>query len=1344
MRVALIFDDATRPDTTGVYCRRALEKLAEVEHFRPDDLSRIPSDGFDVYLHIDDGLRYELPPALRPCAYWAIDTHLDFDWHGSKARGFDLVFAAQQDGADRLRAAGIETAEWLPLACDPGIHARHDVPKSIDVCFVGNVFPGPRADLLELIRSRFENVFAGRQYFEDMARTYSASRIVFNRSIRNDVNMRVFEAAACGSLLITNDLADNGQEELFESGVHVVTYAGADDLLAKIRHYLGHEDERERIAAAGRQHALEHHTYEHRMRRVLESTARKPKTARPCAARPAPLARDPGYFEFARPDLIELIPKDARRVLDVGCGAGRLGEALKQRQEAHVVGIELDERAAAAARHRMDDVVVGDVESPDLALPEGHFDCIVLGDVLEHLRDPAAVLRRLRPVLAEGGVLVASIPNARHHTVVSGLLDGDWTYVSTGLLDADHLRFFTRREIEKLLTRAGFEIAEVRAVPGPGYDEWRRQTDRRSVAVGALYISGLPEDQAEEFFVYQYLIRATAAPTAFHGLTSIVIPTFNQLSYTRQCLDSIRCFTDEPYEIIVVDNGSTDGTPDYLSALADVQLIRNEENRGFPAAVNQGIQAAKGSQVLLLNNDTVVTSCWLTRLLRCLHSDPQIGLVGPCSNFVSGPQQIPVRYRNLAGLDGFAWDVGKASDGRYEDVDRLVGFCLLIRREVVNAVGLLDERVGIGTFEDDDYCRRALGAGYRAVIARDAFVHHFGGRTFVGEGVDFSALMRENQRRFRDKWSGQAQPAAPSPGETEPGPAKPGASLKLRLAPGGGLLLARDGPLLSLCMIVRDSRRTLRACLESVKPWVDEMIVVDTGSQDDTKQIARSLGARVHEFPWCDDFSAARNESLRYATGEWVFWMDADDTIDPKNGGRLQSLVRRNHPEKTLGHVLQVHCPGGQDDGDEGLTVVDHVKVFRNRPNLRFEGRVHEQILPAIRRAGGEVEWTDIHVVHSGYDHTPEGQRRKRERDLRLLQLELEERPDHPFTLFNLGMTYSDIGRHEEAIQALERSIEVSDPRDSHVRKAYALLVGSHRGLKDQEQAWAACQRGRQVYPNDPELLFLEGILNHHFGRHREAEASYRRLLANREGRHFSSVDQGILGFKAHQNLAVLYADMGEWERAEREWRQVVEQMPDYLPGWRGLGTALLEQGKLTEAEQLAASMTDGPRLEAEGIALRARARVRLGDVQGAMAELQAAVSTDPSSLEPLRAMCEILYHHGPLEEAQAAIRQLLERDPGDASAHHNLGTVCLRMGRYEEAAAALEESVRIRPESAETWSQLGHARKLSGRAEEATAEWRHALSLAPGLPSAREGLEGVGAAPVRKESQTPRADLAK
>ena len=387
-------------------------------------------------------------------------------------------------------------------------------------------------------------------------------------------------------------------------------------------------------------------------------------------------------------------------------------------------------------------------------------------------------------------------------------------------------------------------------------------------------------------------------------------------------------------------------------------------------------------------------------------------------------------------------------------------------------------------------------------------------------------------------------------------------------------------------MIVRDNAKTLPACLESIRPWVDEMIVVDTGSVDETPRVVESFGGKLFHFPWCDDFSAARNESLRHATGDWLFWMDSDDTIPPECGRGLRELVENQNNPAVLAYVMQVHCPGGVEEGDRDsdVTVVDHVKLFRNRPELRFDGRIHEQILGAVRRLGGEVAWTDLYVVHSGSDQSPAAQARKFERDLRILFLELAERPDHPFTLFNLGMTYTHGGRPGEGAEYLRRSISRSTPGESHLRKAYALLIAAEMKQGRNDRALAACLEGRKQLPSDVELRFRQGVLLDTLGRFCEARDAYLGVLSGHEERHLSSVDRGLTGFMARQNLAVVATKMGDLAEAERQWREVVREAPRYRQGWRGLGETLIQEQKLAEAEKLAAELMKDEALRAEGL----------------------------------------------------------------------------------------------------------------------------------------------------------------
>ncbi|MBI3817368.1 MAG: glycosyltransferase [Planctomycetes bacterium] len=253
-------------------------------------------------------------------------------------------------------------------------------------------------------------------------------------------------------------------------------------------------------------------------------------------------------------------------------------------------------------------------------------------------------------------------------------------------------------------------------------------------------------------------------PTPDEPLVSIVIPVWNNLQFTNTCLRSIAGYTGIPHEVIVVDNGSTDGTPEFLKSQRRVRTITNDKNLGFAAACNQGMRAARGKHILLLNNDVVVTPRWLELLLSHAAADPAFGVLGPRTNFAAGPQQLSsVSYKNLGELESFAAAFREAHAGERAIVPRIIGLCMFIKRECYDRVGLLDERFGIGNFEDDDYCVRARLAGFQCVIAGDVFVHHFGSQTFKLLGVDFKQLMLENRGKFVEKWKdliAQGEPAA--------------------------------------------------------------------------------------------------------------------------------------------------------------------------------------------------------------------------------------------------------------------------------------------------------------------------------------------------------------------------------------------------------------------------------------------------------------------------------------------------------------------------------------------------------------------------------------------------------
>lgn len=229
--------------------------------------------------------------------------------------------------------------------------------------------------------------------------------------------------------------------------------------------------------------------------------------------------------------------------------------------------------------------------------------------------------------------------------------------------------------------------------------------------------------------------------------------TRNGLAMTRECVESIQRYTTQDYELIFIDNGSTDGTLDYLKEVPNSKLIVNTRNRGFAAANNQGLREASGDFLLLLNNDVVVTEDWLSGLQNCLQRDSSLGAVGPRSCQVAPIQRISTSYRSMEEMQDFAkqWRQTHLLTGFY--AHRLIGFCLLFQRKLLDEIGGLDEQFYPGGYEDDDFCLRARIRGYRLWVADDVYIHHYGHGTFQVNQLEYSSSSLINAERFRDKWN---------------------------------------------------------------------------------------------------------------------------------------------------------------------------------------------------------------------------------------------------------------------------------------------------------------------------------------------------------------------------------------------------------------------------------------------------------------------------------------------------------------------------------------------------------------------------------------------------------------
>ena len=349
---------------------------------------------------------------------------------------------------------------------------------------------------------------------------------------------------------------------------------------------------------------------------------------------------------------------------------------------------------------------------------------------------------------------------------------------------------------------------------------------------------------------------------------------------------------------------------------------------------------------------------------------------------------------------------------------------------------------------------------------------------------------------------------------------------------------------LSLCMIARDAEKSLGAALASARPFMDEIIVVDTGSRDATKQIAEKHGARVFDFPWCDSFAAARNYSLDQATGDWIFWMDADDVLPAASGQELRRLIDSCPQCDAAFWVSVEEAKPAKKGTPPRVTSHGHVKLFPRRDDLRFRYRIHEQVAPAINKLGLPIRGSRAVVRHVA-DRSRAAQAARRARNLRLALMDQAEHPGDPFVLISLGVTHLHLpDKLPAAIEFLRQSTEACPPGAQIQLSAYLYLgqALARAGQRNEEER--VYRQALAIFADDAVLLTRLAQLCEASGRAAEAVQHYRAVLARGRVR-TSAVRWTDNHIHVAVRLGQLYIRLGQRFRAERLWLDFLKRHPD-------------------------------------------------------------------------------------------------------------------------------------------------------------------------------------------------------
>jgi tetratricopeptide (TPR) repeat protein len=375
-------------------------------------------------------------------------------------------------------------------------------------------------------------------------------------------------------------------------------------------------------------------------------------------------------------------------------------------------------------------------------------------------------------------------------------------------------------------------------------------------------------------------------------------------------------------------------------------------------------------------------------------------------------------------------------------------------------------------------------------------------------------------------------------------------------------------PTLSLCLITRNEGSKLTHCLESVHDLVDEILVVDTGSTDRTLEIARSFEAKVAEVPWEDSFSVPRNRALAEATGDWIFMLDADERLAPESRPILRELIAGTSEDGI--NVCIKDVPGGDALFEARRNWF--VRLFRRVPGIYFEGRVHEQIVPSIRRAGGAILQRSGIVIHH-YGCAEPGPRRqeRQQRDLRLLLMEVAERPKDAFARYHLGVTCQSMNKIREATDHLLQALDLSTGQAALSldlqSKAHTRLAQLYLAQNELETAIRHCECAVGCGSDDPLTFFLAAVVHMHTYDFGTAATVLEHGLEVAGTDDEVTLESGIRMDQLRLALAHCKRLDGHLEKAIPQYRTCTENDPENLDAWIGLAECEAQRQNFSQAK---------------------------------------------------------------------------------------------------------------------------------------------------------------------------------
>ncbi len=484
--------------------------------------------------------------------------------------------------------------------------------------------------------------------------------------------------------------------------------------------------------------------------------------------------------------------------------------------------------------------------------------------------------------------------------------------------------------------------------------------------------------------------------------------------------------------------------------------------------------------------------------------------------------------------------------------------------------------------------------------------------------------------------------------------------------------LRQASPGISICMIVKNEENHLPKCLESVKGLGAELVIVDTGSTDATVEIAKRHGAHVFHFPWNNNFSDARNESLKHAAREWIIWLDADDLLPKTEHEKIRKLAREN-PDKGFYFILRNR---GLDDSQ-----CFQLRMFPNRPEIRFEGAVHEQAAGSLKRLHMPFQNTDVTLIHTGYANK-EIVREKKRKYLEMMEAWLAEHPHDCLIQYQFALTNHTTDRHEKAVREFEKFLSNSNclNQDKNVTFYALILTGrSYLNLGNTEKALHYLLEAEKLSRNSD---FLKISLAEVYTNRSEPQKAIQYLKSvgdlTKPRVTFMPMDYSVLYFGQQVLFASNWIKLGELETAQNYLEKAEKLKPDRAEVAYYWGEWYEKKGDSAKAisfyEQ---AIRKSPKTFLYHFK-KSTLHLALGDAFHAKQEYEICQELIPDKKEILVNLGILERVYGRLEKSAVFLKKAYQKYSNDADVSYQYAQTFFDAQKYEESVAILQKIDRV------------------------------------------------------------------